>query len=270
MRWLLTYADMLTLLFALFVIMYAMSKPQIQKVIEVQDSLAKAFKDKPASLTEVYKNYEKNKDLKPQEKQQQIKEFLDYLKEHVQAKQVQQFLHENPTIEKQINPPAVISPLRQLEEIKGKIDRYVGDNQLSGAMKATMQPERGLVIQLLTDGVLFDLGGAELKPQAKEIIKVVVQFIQEQKITNQIRVDGHTDDLPIHGGPFRDNMDLSMARAGNVWRYMITLGLPATQVSAAGYGPYRPVVPNDSDGDRRKNRRVEITIPPAEKEKIIR
>lgn len=271
MRWLLTYADMLTLLFALFVILYAISKPQIQHIIEVQQSVAQAFHGQPTSLTQVYQAMMDSNRMTPEEKAAQVQDFIEYLKENSKQTQVQEFLQQNPNLAKELIPSentTLYSPLRPLEIIQGQIKQFVGENHLEGAMKATIIPERGLVIELLSDGVLFDSGMADLKPQARKIIKQVVMFIKKDGITNQIRVDGHTDTVPIRGGPYKDNLALSVARAVTVWRYMYQLGLPANQISAAGYGPYRPIASNATEAGRRKNRRVEITIPPAEKGKV--
>ncbi|MCL5054576.1 MAG: flagellar motor protein MotB [Firmicutes bacterium] len=264
MRWLLTYADMLTLLFALFVILYAMSRPQIQSIIETQKSLAKAFHGKPASLTQVYQQMQQNPRISSSEKVREVKQFLQYLKSHAKERSVKRFLKQNPTLSKQIHPSVspMSNPYRPLKMIQKELRVFRAQNRLEGDFKTTIQPKRGLVIQLLTDGVLFSLGRAYLKPKAKEIVAKIAQFIQQQHVQGHIRIDGFTDNTPILGGPYKNNLMLSMARAANVWVYMVKMGISPERISAAGYGKYRPLVPNTTPANRRLNRRVEITIPP--------
>ena len=118
--------------------------------------------------------------------------------------------------------------------------------------------ERGVVIHF-TDRVLFDLGKAELKPEAKEVLQLVAQELKAWP--NHIRVEGHTDNLPIRTAPYPSNWELSTARATEVLRYLIDVGgLAPERMSAAGYGEYRPIAPNDSEEGRAKNRRVDIVL----------
>jgi chemotaxis protein MotB len=120
-----------------------------------------------------------------------------------------------------------------------------------------VKDERGLILRF-QETVLFDRGKAELKPEAKAVLAEAAEFLK--KIPNQVRVEGHTCDLPIHSPQYPSNWELSTARATTVIRYFIALGLPGERFSAVGYGEYRPVVPNTSEANRRQNRRVDILI----------
>jgi len=111
----------------------------------------------------------------------------------------------------------------------------------------------------LPSPVLFDLGKAELKPQARTILQAIASSIKN--ISNPIVIEGHTDNLPITGGQFSSNWELSAARAYSVIRYYIDeLKFPPDRLSALGYGEYHPVAPNDTEENRAKNRRIEIII----------
>lgn len=118
--------------------------------------------------------------------------------------------------------------------------------------------ERGLVIRVL-ESTLFELGSADIKPEARQTLDLIATQLVE--VPNQIRIEGHTDNLPISTARFPSNWELSTARASSVVRYLITNhGLPPDQVSALGFGEYRPLVPNDTPQNRARNRRVDIVI----------
>lgn len=139
----------------------------------------------------------------------------------------------------------------------GKVQYYVETSELEGKVQAWLD-ERGLMIRFL-DTTLFDLGKADLKPAARVILDNVAEILIT--LPNRIRVEGHTDNIPINTYLFPSNWELSTARATTVVRYFLEqYGFPPTQFSAAGYGEWHPVVPNDSMENRAQNRRVDIVI----------
>jgi chemotaxis protein MotB len=153
--------------------------------------------------------------------------------------------------------PPEESPEAQLLEIQSRIQAYIAESGLSEVMAAEQDP-RGLVIRF-RDQVLFDLGKADLKPGAMAALDKVGEAIRG--IPNDIRIEGHTDCLPINTLRFPTNWDLSAARAVAVLQYLSArFDLPPSRLSIAGYGEYRPVSPNDDEAGRRLNRRVDIVI----------
>ncbi len=129
--------------------------------------------------------------------------------------------------------------------------------RLSKLASIDVQAER-IDIQL-PDALLFKIGRADLQDSAK---KLLTQMAPELvKFSGDIVVEGHTDDLPlsIHSA-FRSNWELSVARAFSVITYLIANGIDPTRVSARGYGPYRPRVPNISPENREMNRRIEVVL----------
>ena len=113
----------------------------------------------------------------------------------------------------------------------------------------------------LADRVLFDLGKADLRPDARRVLDALAGVLAE--LPNPVRVEGHTDDLPINNERFPSNWELSTARATTVVRYFIEHhGMDPRRFSAAGYGEYHPLVPNTSAANRQKNRRVDVVIMP--------
>jgi len=119
----------------------------------------------------------------------------------------------------------------------------------------------GLAIEVGAD-ILFDSGKADLKPQGRTTIKSIVDIIKGQGTDETLRVDGHTDNEPIKRSGWKDNWDLSAARARTVLTAMISEGIAPERVFLAGFALYRPMATNDTPQGRQQNRRVEILIMP--------
>ena len=118
--------------------------------------------------------------------------------------------------------------------------------------------ERGVIIHF-TDRVLFDTGKAELKPEAREVLGALAAELA--KLPHHIRVEGHTDNVPINNSQFPSNWELSVARAVVVLRFLINSGgLDPGRLSAVGYGEFRPIASNETPEGRARNRRVDIVL----------
>lgn len=118
--------------------------------------------------------------------------------------------------------------------------------------------ERGIVISIFPDQILFDSGSARLKPKFKEILAALAPALI--RLPNVIEVDGHTDNVPINTLTYPSNWELSAGRAGSAGRHLIGLGLPRDRLQVAGYADTRPVSSNDTVKGRARNRRVEIVV----------
>jgi chemotaxis protein MotB len=163
-----------------------------------------------------------------------------------------------PAVAAPAAPPAPIvaatpepSPLEHaLESVLGR------DGNLPGVEVATSA--RGLVVSLPEAGS-FPAGRAELSDAARTVMLDMAD--QLRALPNQIRVEGHTDDVPIHTPQFASNWELSTARATTVVQFLIEAGgLDPSRLAAAGYAEYRPRLPNDSPDHRARNRRVDIVV----------
>jgi chemotaxis protein MotB len=144
------------------------------------------------------------------------------------------------------------------EEIVEKLEDSLGKENFAEIASFVIN-ERGLTIRFL-DSVLFDTGQANLKPEAKEILDKLADILSQYP-SNPIRVEGHTDNVPIHNSRFPSNWELSTARATTVIRHLIDrYNFSPDKLSAAGYGEYKPVASNDTVEGRRLNRRVDIVI----------
>lgn len=137
-----------------------------------------------------------------------------------------------------------------------KLEQALKEKNMDKNVKLTLK-ENGILIRIDAP-VLFELGKAELKPAVYPVLQQIAELTQGWP--NEIRIEGHTDNLPIHTVQFPSNWELSSARAISVLRFFINSGIPASRLAAVGYGEYHPLVPNTSEQNRAKNRRVEIYI----------
>jgi chemotaxis protein MotB len=213
MRWLLTYADMITLMLALFIILFAMSNISKVKVQAFAKSVSGGF-DNVWSV-----NQPPNGGANGSE-----------------------------SFESSSSIPAIQRELQQ----------YVQLNHLQTRVQVRTD-HRGLVITLLSDKSYYDSGSAELRPETMKILDGIDSFLRRND--NLIRVEGNTDNVPIHTSEYPSNWELSTARAVNVVRYLVEHdGLDPTRLSAAGYGEFKPRTNNHTDEERQQNRRVDIVL----------
>lgn len=227
-RWLITYADLITLLMVFFIVMYAISTVNQKKYESLASSLKIAFNTGSG--------------------QNNIADF-----------QGDSFLSSmKPTTDNTNLDSENLKNMEdnQLREIAKKIQEYVDKNQMQNSIHLTIN-ERGLVISLV-DTVLFNSGQEDLTFQAKLVLNKIIGIIY--KIPNQVRIEGHTDNVPIKNARFPSNWELSTARATKVIAFLIEKKLSPEKLSAAGYSEYRPIVPNISEQNKALNRRVDIVI----------
>jgi len=234
MRWLLTYADLITLLLALFIILFATASSSTVKVQEIMATFRAVFGPIPGN---------------PAVLQSQNASAGAHYK--ILAGQPEEG---GPGGKK--NPTPVSGTGGAIEKKFRDILRpQLGTNKVSIRKEA-----RGLVISLLTDKVLFDLGSTRLKPEIKGILSDIAGVLKQHP-DKQISVEGHTDDLTIQTGKIPGNWELSALRATAVVKYFaVEKGIDPSRLSAAGYAEYQPLVPNISESNRRINRRVDIVI----------
>ncbi len=218
MRWLLTYADMITLLTAFFIMMYSMSVLNLQKFKQVAMSVRSGFGGDTGGAGLVDKGgvvYAQDKDNVP-------------------------------------------SPGPTLKAIMRYLNKYILRHNLKDVVQCRLT-DRGLVISLTSDGLLFEKGRAAICPQARAVLHDMAVLLN--RVQNEILVEGHTCDLPISTAEFPSNWELSTARATAVVRYLIANeGISARRIGAAGYADSRPFSPNTSEANRRLNRRVDVVI----------
>ena len=146
---------------------------------------------------------------------------------------------------------------QQMETTTRRLKKLIEQERLEHAVSVG-QTDKGLLIRI-SSPMLFDLGQADIKPDIRPFLDKLVGIVVRWE--SPVRVEGHTDDLPIRTAQFPSNWELSTARAVNVLRYLIEKGgTDPKNLSAVGYGEYHPFVPNLSAENRSRNRRVEIHL----------
>lgn len=152
--------------------------------------------------------------------------------------------------------PTIVEESR-LEETKNKMDKYLKDNNLQGSVSTVIE-QRGLVVSI-HDSMFFDTGKAEVKPDAKKRLVEIGKILNS--MGNYIRVEGHTDNVPIYNSEFKSNWELSVIRATNVTEILINEAtIPPQMLIPTGYGEYRPAADNSTEQGRSRNRRVDLII----------
>jgi len=144
----------------------------------------------------------------------------------------------------------------QMQKIAKEMEEYIASQGLGEEISVTSSPER-ITINLKSP-ILFDLGKDNLKESALPVLDKIASLIKD--IPNEINVEGHTDNLPIHTERFPSNWELSAARAISVANYLIQKGISPERIGVIGYADTRPLFPNDTAEHRALNRRVEILI----------
>jgi len=139
-----------------------------------------------------------------------------------------------------------------------KIKQIMQNKNMDEAVKVEVT-DKGIAI-MLRDPVGFASGSSDLKEQGKDILKDIGDVIKSNPDL-KVRVEGHTDDVPIHSNRYRSNWELSSARSLSVVQLLsVQTGIKPENMSAVGYGEYRPLVPNSSQDNRAKNRRIQIFV----------
>jgi chemotaxis protein MotB len=240
-RWLVSYADFITLLFAFFVVMFAASNSDKKKAGQVAQSVQSAFTDlaiftpsgkkiplydepgTPSSTTSVIgtmsNKFENTQVIPGGGKGERAK-------------------------------PATIP------EVKANIEKAL-QAQLENKSVRVTADERGLTITLSEAG-FFSPGSEVLQPIGGDVLDQIVANLMT--LPNPVRVEGHADNTPIHTARFPSNWDLSTARATHILQYLINSKVPPGRLSATGYGEYHPVASNENAEGRASNRRVDIVI----------
>ncbi len=149
----------------------------------------------------------------------------------------------------------------RLRQAKAQLDQRLS-SEIANQDISVGFDERGLVVRVL-DRILFDSGKAQLHRDAYPVLDTVAKVLSQQVGQQPVAVEGHTDNEPIKRSGWKDNWDLSLARARSVLTYLVKdRGLEPSRLSAAGYGEYHPIASNDTSDGRSMNRRVEIVVLP--------
>jgi chemotaxis protein MotB len=236
-RWLVSYADMITLLMVLFVVLYAMGQTDKNKLDALRTSLQRAFS------VEVLRGAEATS-----------------LKGSTGAAIVPPLVPLAVTQEVMAVTGATVPDPRMvqaLNDVREALVQVPVPSDTSGSVDVGASRE-GIVISL-AGNLLFDSGKSDLKPRGMTLLDTLAERLRT--MPNEIRVEGHTDNIPIATPLYPSNWELSSARATTVARYLGEHDdIAPSRLSAAGFGEFHPVAPNDTREGRARNRRVDLVV----------
>lgn len=224
--WLLPYSDLMTLLLALFIVLYGMSSVDAQKFQEMSEAFNSVLTGGKGVLehSSISSNPSSN----------------DLPNSSLNRSELMRQEQEN------------------LEALKQQLDNYIQQNGLTEDLDTKLNKSQLMIT--ISDNALFPSGEAEVKPEARLLAKAISTMLQ-QFPDYEVIVSGHTDNVPISNYEFPSNWDLSSARALNFMKILLlNQNLDPIKFSAIGYGEYHPVTGNDTAAGRAQNRRVEVSI----------
>jgi len=229
-RWLVSYADFITLLFAFFVVMYAISSVNESKYRVLSDSLGSAFGKQGPAVPGPPNVPRVNPVMLP--------------------------THAKPLV---IDKKHGLALRRERENMTGLargIQKALAPLVDQGQVRVT-QTSRGISVEI-NASVLFAPGDASLSTESSRALTAVASVLKDD--VHAIRVEGHTDNIPISNAAFPSNWELSAVRAGSVVRLFVENGIAEQRLVAVGYGATRPIGSNDTAEGRLRNRRVQLMI----------
>lgn len=231
-RWLVSYADFITLLFAVFGMLYAMSIVDQKKMDEVQASIQTSFTHNQISPPPPKVVGNRDFGLSPE-------------------------VLEQPTASQPQDEVSSVAEAQEFSQVRKEVQSNLQEYEAKNQVQFTIN-ERGLVISLKEAG-FFPSGTAKVQTQALPLLDKIAASISRSG--KNIRIEGHTDNVPVKSTVFPTNWELSVARANSIVHYLIEKhGFKGDKLSVVGYGEYRPLADNATDEGRKLNRRVDIVI----------
>ena len=258
-RWLVSYADFITLLFAFFVVMYSISSVNEGKYRVLSDSMVAAFRDPVRSLSPIQVG-------NPLRSPAQSKSILDHNKQIMEIFKVPLQRESAQQAEDKKSPR---EPQTMRDETGDEEDLDEAAQQLADSIEAAMaelvddglidvrRDKRWIEVEIKSS-ILFNSGSSELSAKSVPVLRKLAEKIQP--LDNVIHVEGFTDNIPINNFEFISNWELSASRAASVVHLFTRLGIDPQRMAAIGYGEFRPIAGNDTATGRAKNRRVVLVI----------
>ena len=252
-----TYADMITLLMALFMVLFSISSVNVSKYQTLQQSLKAAFsgnilpggkaiarQGSTANASQVPATFELQA-IEPMVSQGSSR--LQNSSAHGAATSV---------VGQQVTPAQRENS--EFAQIKHELDAYAKSHGFSSSVQTSIE-QRGLVIKVLTDDLLFPSGQATLDGKSYALLGEIGQLLNIDE-THPISVEGNTDNVPIHTAQFASNWQLSTARASAVVEFLVEHGIASHRLTASGNADQQPVASDATAAGRARNRRVEIVL----------
>lgn len=251
-RWLVTYADMLTLLMVLFIVLFAISQVDQKKFMELATGMASGF-GQPVSITDGATSV-----LPQAAAAKPVTDAAPIMSIDAMPQLQSEMSHGNGGPKGQAAAAAAAqrdaSSLDQAQKILSTALQKAGLTK-----KVTITRDaRGLTVSVVVDDLVFPADSAELQPAGRDLLKVIAPALAETK--HDIVVEGHTNTVNVRPKNYPSEWELSSARASSVVRYLVSDGLRPTTLSVVGYADTRPLVPESDPRSSTINRRVAIVV----------
>ena len=253
-RWLVSGFDMMTLLFVLFVVLFAMSQVDKQKFAALAKGLSESFggpisvQPGPTPEGSVLDGLPGAVDIASAIAPDQT----------VQEAEVDAAAAQAALAEAQQVAAEAQAEYQELSDVQERIEAALAAAGHAGAARFEID-ERGLVVHIVADQVLFDAEQAVLRPEGRQILDAIAPTLRD--VPNDLGIEGHANHLPVTpGGPWPSNWELSAYRATTVVRYLTGDGVPGTRMVANGYSDTRPLVPASDPSSITVNRRVDVVV----------
>ncbi|WP_435768379.1 OmpA/MotB family protein [Nocardioides sp. SYSU DS0651] len=254
-RWLVSYADMITVLMALFIVLYAMSQVDETKYEQLKEGLAVGFGREQSILNGADPVSSAKGVDDPGETTNKV--ILQEVPEG-QRQVVEQIVAETERLRRDRQYGEAEEEVERLLRVWKRIDRQLREQGLRDDVRATID-ERGLVVSLVSQHVVFLPDVAELTARGRRVVDTLAPVLQD--LTEPVELDGHTNQEKVKPKYFPTDWELSLARAAHVLRRLEEVhGLPAKRLRATGFGHTKPLVDPDLKGSQRINKRVDIVV----------
>jgi chemotaxis protein MotB len=260
-RWLVSYADMLTLLFVLFVVLFSMSSVDQKKFAELAAGLSEGFGAQSAAFSGSASTLEgsgNSTNIVPIDPG--VNPGLGGTgsgKETEQEKAIEQAVAAAERAKASKDATAAMKEAKNLKEIEKKITNALAKVKLKDSVKFTID-ERGLVVTVVTNEVVFDGNRADLRSGGEKILNAIAPTLKA--LPNDIQVDGHTNQLKVRTSFYPSGWELSTARASTVVRYFAGHGITAARMTASGYSDTKPLIDPKDAKSITMNRRVDVVV----------
>jgi chemotaxis protein MotB len=241
-RWLVTFADLMVLLVAVFIVLFAISSVNTSKAADVKKSIADAMSGKIIPGGDAIKEtggQSNTAALKTNPPNPSLRSALEATRSD--------------------GAKAAKAEEEDLQRLQAQVQAYAQTHGLDGKVVATVDKD-GLNIRLKTDGLLFDSGSALLKPASAPFLDKLGGLLRTDP-DHAIHVEGHTDSVPAGRGLYPSNWELSTARSSAVVRALVRRHVAPARLTATGRADLDPIATNATDAGRSENRRVEIVLP---------
>ena len=253
-RWLLTYADMLTLMFALFMVLFSISSVNISKFKTLQESLKSAFSGSILSGGHSIMQSGSESTNKHTPATAPVPAIVPLTPnvpklQDTNAQQIGNAM---------VSASGTVAEQKSFEQLKRRLDSYAHSHGFAKSV-VTNITRQGLVVRVLTDNLLFTSGSATLQSTGDSLLNEVAHLLNIDR-KNPITVEGFTDNVPIHTAQFPTNWQLSASRSVNVLLYLTAHGVDRGRLNAAGYADLHPIATNTTSTGRALNRRVDIVL----------